>query len=69
MSNETFKAFTFVFLFFIFTGMVILLLDHGEQPKEKLVVVPLCVDLDSAGYDGLYSCIDQDGEIVRPGEN
>lgn len=65
-----FKAFVYVFLFSIFVMVTILLMvAYDAKDEEKLVVVPLCVDLDSAGYDGLYSCIDQDGEIVRPGEN
>ena len=69
MDDEWFKAFTFVFLVFVFVGVIILLLDVRYGPEEKIVVVSTCAELDNAGYDGVISCINQDGEIVRPGEN
>jgi len=69
MDDEWFKAFTVAFLFFLVVGVGILLFDARDEPEEKIVVVPTCAELDNAGYDGVISCINQDGEIVRPGEN
>ena len=64
-----FKAFVYVFLWLVFVGVCILLLDARDEPEEKIVVVPTCAELDNYGYDGSISCLNLDGEIVRPGED
>lgn len=69
MDDEWFKAITIALVFFISVGVAILLFDAREEPEEKIIVVPTCAELDNVGYDGLISCIDQDGKIVRPGED
>lgn len=36
-------------------------------PADPALVIPTCGELDDMGYDGLASCIDADGRVVRPG--
>lgn len=35
------------------------------RTKTVVVVVAPCAEIDAAGYDGLQSCIDEHGELVR----
>jgi hypothetical protein len=36
--------------------------------EPQVVVVPTCAELDTYGYDGNISCLNSDGEVVKPGE-
>lgn len=73
MDNLNFKIFVGGFLFITYVCVVVLLLvasknkEHYEDPM--IVVVPTCAELDTYGYDGSISCINEDGKIVRPGED
>ena len=49
-------------------------IDNTETPVEPtpveptlIVVVPTCADYDRSGYEGLTTCLDADGDLVRPG--
>lgn len=38
-----------------------------RQPVR--IVIPTCEELDSYGYDGLATCVNNKGELVSPGTN
>jgi len=44
------------------------LIYREDCHKYDNVVLPTCAELDSYGYDGLASCIDETGHILTPGE-
>lgn len=66
-----------VFLLYIPVIVVLLIVFHLvgtlPDPGEDLrwhgqtVVLPTCKELDDLGYDGLASCVDSQGDVVRPG--
>lgn len=51
------------------TSVFVLLFWAHDHREPMVVVVPTCAELDTYGYDGSISCINKDGEIVRPGGN
>lgn len=39
------------------------------DPTRETIVIPTCSELDSYGYDGLATCINDKGDPVTPGSN
>lgn len=44
-------------------------LSRALPQDPRVIVVPTCAELDEAGYDGRISCINEQGDVVRPGES
>lgn len=69
MSDEGFRAGVACILFVIMTSVFVLLFWAHDHREPMVVVVPTCAELDTYGYDGSISCVNTNGEIIRPGEN
>ena len=69
INNYFFKGFVITFLFIIWMGLSVLLFWAHDHRDPNVVVIPTCAELDTYGYDGTMSCLNPDGEIVRPGGN
>jgi hypothetical protein len=69
VNDDFFKGHVSAGLFIIMTSVFILLFWAHDHREPMVVVVPTCAELDTYGYDGSISCINKDGEIVRPGGN
>lgn len=48
-----------------FIGVGVGLSSSPEPPK---INVPTCAELDNVGYDGLATCLDENGNYQTPGE-
>lgn len=38
-----------------------------DDAPTEILIVPTCAELERSGYDGVASCVDVDGNVVRPG--
>lgn len=58
------------FLAMIVAALIaVVVLVSIDNDKCENIVLPTCAELDSYGYDGLASCIDESGHILTPGDN
>jgi hypothetical protein len=67
--SERFTAAVLLVALAMILATMVMLRVIEVEAKPQIVVVSPCAELDRVGYSGVTSCINEQGDVVRPGES